>query len=58
MANFTKKLFRTYTQNSPGVPGAAEQSDFLGWSLGVLPTAQRVDVLFASAVNESVGACR
>ncbi len=57
VANFSAKVFRTYTENSSGVPGKAEQTDFLGWSLSALPTSATTDTMYAGAVNESVGVC-
>ena len=56
VANFSKKLFRTYTQNTKGVPGVAEWGDVFGDTLATLPTSRTVDTLLIGAPGED-GVC-
>ncbi|MFT4108713.1 hypothetical protein [Propionicimonas sp.] len=48
VANVTRKLFRTYTQATRGVPGTPETNDYFGASLGVLRATSGADTLLVS----------
>lgn len=55
VANFTKAGYRTYTQNSKGIPGTAERNDDFGSAIGVLGTSATTDTLLIGAPGESSG---
>ena len=52
VANFTKASYRSYTQNSAGIPGTAEKNDWFGGSLGALRTSTATDTLLIGAQGE------
>ncbi len=52
VANFTEARYRTYTQNSRGVPGGAEKGDGFGASLGVVRSSATTDTLLIGAPGE------
>ncbi|HEY3338426.1 MAG TPA: hypothetical protein VGK18_07985 [Propionicimonas sp.] len=58
VANFTRASYRTYTQNTRGVPGTAETNDWFGGTLGVLRTSPTVDTLLIGAPSETSGAAQ
>lgn len=55
VANFTKAIYRAYTQNTKGIPGTAESLDGFGSTLGVLRTSPAVDTLLIGAPAERSG---
>lgn len=57
VANFTKKVFRTFTQGRGGVPGGPEVADFFGNALGSLRTPSGADTLLIAADGEGLAGC-
>nr|WP_300141438.1 VCBS repeat-containing protein [Propionicimonas sp.] len=65
VANVTKARYRTYTQNTKGVPGKAEKSDpgsvssgeHFGRGISVLPTSATTDTLAIGAPGETNDGC-
>jgi len=57
VANFTRKVFRTYTQGRGGVPGGPEVADFFGNALGSLRTTSGADTLLIAADGEGLAGC-
>jgi hypothetical protein len=57
IANFTRAIFRTYTQNSKGVPGTAKTYDGLGSAVGTLQTSPTTDTLLVGAIGEDAPGC-
>ncbi len=64
VASFTKPTYRTYTQNTKGVPGTAERpdeqalyGDRFGAAFGVLATSATTDILAVGAPGETNGDC-
>ncbi len=55
VANFTRPIYRTFTQNSRGVPGTAEPYDEFGGALGVVRTSATTDTLLIGASGEDSG---
>jgi hypothetical protein len=58
LANFAKATYRKLTQNSRGIPGTAEKSDFFGGGIGVLRTAPTTDTLLIGAAGERADGVR
>lgn len=52
VANFRKAIYRTLTQNTKGVPSAAEGGDDFGDGLGVLRTSSSRDTLLIGVPGE------
>lgn len=52
VANFTRSIYRTLTQNTKGVPGTAETADDFGGGLGVLRTSPSRDTLLIGVPGE------
>ncbi len=65
VGSFTKAVYRTYTQDSPGVPGkpdrapseATADGDYFGYAVGTLPTSPTADTLVIGAPGETNGDC-
>lgn len=57
VANFTRALYRTYTQDTKGIPGSAETEDNFGSAIGLLPTNPKIDTLLIGAPTENTGTC-
>lgn len=55
VANFSRAIYRTYTQNSRGIPGTAETGDSFGSGIGILRTSPKTDTLLIGAAGETVG---
>ncbi|MCA0297242.1 MAG: hypothetical protein LCH96_18415 [Actinobacteria bacterium] len=52
VANFSRPLYRTLTQDTKGVPGTAETADDFGAALGVLRTSPSRDTLLIGVPGE------
>jgi hypothetical protein len=57
VANFSKAIFRGYSQNTHGMPGGAEADDNFGSSVSVLSRSATVDTLVIGAPGENVTGC-
>lgn len=56
VANVTAARFRSYHQNTAGVPGTVERGDAFG-TLGILRTSARTDTVLIGAPGEDVAGC-
>lgn len=56
VANFSKAIYRGYTQKTKGVPGTVESYDGFGGGIGVLQTPANIDTLLIGAPSERSGA--
>ncbi len=54
VANFTRALYRGYTQSTKGIPGSSEAGDYF-CHVGVLPTSPTVDTVLIGAPGEDTG---
>ncbi len=54
VANFTRSLYRRYTQSSSGIPGSSEANDYF-CHLGVLQTSPVIDTVLIGAPGEDTG---
>lgn len=65
VGSFTRRVYRGYTQDSPGVPGKPDRApsegladgDYFGGALGTLPTSDTTDTLVIGAPGETNGDC-
>lgn len=65
IGSFTKATYRTYTQNTKGVPDKVEKApseasaygEYFGWAVGVLATSPTTDTLAIGAPGETNGRC-
>jgi hypothetical protein len=57
VANFTRKLFRTCTASTKGVPGTAERNDAFGYAVAALRTSAATDTLVLGVTGEETGDC-
>ncbi len=54
VANFTRSLYRTYTQSTRGIPGSSERNDDFS-HVGVLQTSPTRDTVLIGAPGEDTG---
>ncbi len=54
VANFTRSIYRTYTQSTRGIPGSSEARDYFE-HVGVLRTSPAVDTVLIGAPGEDTG---
>lgn len=57
VANFSRSVYRTYTQNSAGMPGTVERGDGFGASLAAVPGTSTVDSLLIGSPGERTSGC-
>ncbi|HSK33375.1 MAG TPA: hypothetical protein VK903_07820, partial [Propionicimonas sp.] len=57
VANFSRSVYRTYTQASPGMPGSVERGDRFGSTLASTPGVSGIDSLLIGTPNEQAAGC-